>query len=137
MVRVVIDTNVMVSALIANGKPRRLVARLLAHHSVVSSMEMLDELAEVLSREKFGLAQAQVDRYLSIYIGNCEVVTLRSKVRAVAEDPDDDVVLGTAANGNAGYIVTGDRHLLSLKVFGDTKIASVTEVMRILSSAGT
>ena len=46
MVRVVIDTNVMVSALIAPGKPRHLVTRLMEHHRVVSSAEMLEELID-------------------------------------------------------------------------------------------
>ncbi|MDA4123394.1 MAG: putative toxin-antitoxin system toxin component, PIN family [Thaumarchaeota archaeon] len=137
MVRVVIDTNVMVSALIAKGKPRRLVSRLLSRHSVISSREMLEELSEVLSREKFGLSKAQVGRYLSIYTENSESVTLRSKVRAVAEDPDDDVVLSTAVGGNAEYIVTGDRHLLVMKEFGVTRIVTVDGALKILSSAKT
>jgi uncharacterized protein len=131
MVRVVIDTNVMVSALIANGKPRRLVSRLLAHHSVISSEEMLRELADVLSREKFGLTKAQVNRYLSIYLSNSNMVILRSKVRAVAEDPDDDIVLGTAASGDAEYIVTGDRHLLILHQFKGTGIVRVAEALKV------
>jgi uncharacterized protein len=117
VVRVVIDTNVMVSALIGPGKPRRLVARLLRHHSVVTSAEMIEELVEVLPRKKFGLTSAQIDRFLTIYADNSQAVASDLRVRAVVQDPDDDFVLSTAVKGSAGYLVTGDRHLLALKAF--------------------
>ncbi len=53
MVTVVLDTNILISALVGHGNPRRLVLRLLEEETVVSSMEMLAELADVLSRKKF------------------------------------------------------------------------------------
>lgn len=53
MVYVVVDTNVLISALIDHGKPRRLVSKLLERHTMVSSTQILAELADVLSREKF------------------------------------------------------------------------------------
>jgi len=100
---------------------------------MVSSMDMLQELVEVLSREKFQLTNALVNRYVSIYAGNTEIVSLNVKVRAVAEDPDDDIVLGTATNGNADYLITGDRHLLALKEFRGTKIVTVDRALKIVS----
>lgn len=53
MVRVVADTNVLVSAVVGHGKPRALVYLLLEKHMIISSTEMLAELTDVLSREKF------------------------------------------------------------------------------------
>ena len=53
MVRVVLDTNVLVSAFIDDGKPRRVVLELLDKHTVILSQQMLAEIADVISREKF------------------------------------------------------------------------------------
>ena len=47
-------------------------------------------------------------------------------------DPDDDIVLSTAAKGKAGYLVTGDRHLLAPKAFIGIRMISVDEMLRIL-----
>ena len=52
MVRVVIDTNILVSALIKRGKPRKLVLKLLEEHTVILSRQMLAELADVLHKGK-------------------------------------------------------------------------------------
>ena len=62
MTRVVIDTNVLVSAIIGHGRPRLLLRLVLREHSAVASKEMLAELADVLSRDKFSLTPGQVDR---------------------------------------------------------------------------
>jgi len=133
MARVVMDTNVLVSAMIARGKPRRLLRQVLRGHSPVSSREMIAELAGVLSREKFSLAEARIDRFLSIYARSCEIVDLKRRVEAVKEDPDD-MVLGTAVNGRATFIVTGDKHLLALKEFEGVRIITVDAASRALSA---
>jgi putative PIN family toxin of toxin-antitoxin system len=131
--RVVIDTNVLVSAAIGHGKPRRLIKQVLTGHSAVASREMLAELADVLAREKFSLTPRQVSRFLTIYARRCEIVDLDMRVDAVEADPDDNAVLGTAANGAASLIVTGDRHLLALEEFEGIRIVTVAAALKILS----
>src|SRR4030066_2426023 len=111
MVRVVIDTNVLVSALTYNGKPRRLVLKLLEAHTLILSSKMLAELADVLTRDEFRIKNSQVDRFLSSLVRACKIVPDNPRFKVVSEDPDDDVVLNTAYTGKADYIVTGDNHL--------------------------
>ena len=134
MTRVVIDTNVLVSAVIGHGKPRRLLRLVLKLHTAVASKEMLAELADVLAREKFSLTPAQITRFLTIYTRRSEVVDLDRRVNAVDADPDDDIVLGTAVNGRAALIVTGDRHLLDMREFEGVRITTVVAALKILSA---
>jgi len=79
MVRVVVDTNVLVSALVNRGKPRRLVLRLLESHSLVLSRQMLAELADVLSRGKFAVSGSQTDRFIFGVVRKSKLVTVRSR----------------------------------------------------------
>ena len=133
MVRVVVDTNVLVSAVINNGKSRKLVFKLLEAHVVVLSSQMLAELADVLSRGKFLVTGVQVDKFISILVGKAQIVQVSSISEVVLEDPDDDIVLCTALGGKADYIVSGDRHLLKLACYGKTRIVSVNEFIRIIA----
>jgi putative PIN family toxin of toxin-antitoxin system len=132
MVRVVIDTNVLVSAFIVGGKPRRLVLKLLEEHTVILSRQMLAELADVLARDKFIVKTSQVDRFLTSLMRKSKIVTPSSRFKVISEDPDDDVVLNTAYNGKADYIITGDKHLLALKEFKRIKIVTVTQMLENL-----
>jgi putative PIN family toxin of toxin-antitoxin system len=132
MVRVVVDTNILVSALIKGGKPRRLVLKLLEEHTVILSRQMLAELADVLTRDKFVVKTSQVDRFLAILVRKSKIVKPSSRFKIIKEDPDDDVVLNTAYAGKAEYLVTGDRHLLALKEFKRTKIVKVNQMLESL-----
>jgi len=112
-VTVVVDTNVLISALVGHGRPRRLLSKLLEEHGLTTSREMLTELVDVLTRTKFtGINSRHVNRFLSILIGKVKVVEVDEHLNVIVEDPDDNIVLGTACKGNAEYIVSGDRHLL-------------------------
>jgi putative PIN family toxin of toxin-antitoxin system len=132
MVRVVVDTNILVSALIYHGKPHILVLKLLEGHTVILSRQMLAELADVLTRDKFAVKTSQVDRFLAVLVRKSKVVTPSSRFKIISEDPDDDVVLNTAYAGKAEYIVTGDRHLLALREFKRIKIVKVAQMLESL-----
>lgn len=133
--RVVVDTNVLVSALVGHGKPRRLVFKLLEEHQVVSSRQMLAEFVDVLSREKFmEIDKSDVSSFLSILASKIILVTIKRYFKVVAEDPDDDMVLNTAYEGRATHIVSGDRHLLNLERLGGIKMVTVSEMLRLLQS---
>ena len=133
MATVVVDTNVLISALLGHGKPRRLVTRLLAEHVIVTSNEMLAELADVLSRGKFKEVKSQqANAFLSLLASKAVIVSGIERLNIVVEDQDDDLVLSTAQRGNATYIVTGDKHLLNLKEFRGTRIVSVARMQEVL-----
>ena len=127
------DNNVLISALVGHGKPRRLLSDLLERHQIVSSPQMLAEFVEVMSREKFAeVGRSRLASFLSIIVCRTPIVSVKHTRRVVAQDPEDDMVLSTALKGNASYIVSGDEHLLDLKRFKGVKIVAVDEMLETL-----
>jgi len=61
-----------------------------------------------------------------------KIVEIRSKFEVIKEDPDDDIVLRTAHDARASYIVSGDRHLLKLGRFRGIRIIAADEMLRLL-----
>ncbi len=133
MVTVVIDTNVLISALVGHGKPRQVVTELVEKHAIVSSRGLLVELLDVLSRERFNeVEKTHADLLLSILARKAVLVPDKHRYKIIVDDPDDDLVLNAAHVGKADYVVSGDRHLLSLKVFKGIKIVSVKTMLELL-----
>lgn len=130
--RVVLDTNVLVSALVGHGRPRHLLIRLFEGHEIVSSKQMLAELGDVLSRRKFGFTRNQLKEFLLIMVKGSIVATIIEIPEIIAEDPNDNVVLATALEGEAEYIISGDKHLLRLREHRGIRIVSVREMLEIL-----
>jgi putative PIN family toxin of toxin-antitoxin system len=62
-----------------------------------------------------------------------KIVSVDSSFKVILEDPDDDIVLNTALSGKADYIVTGDKHLLSLRKFEKIEVLKVNQMLEILS----
>lgn len=133
--KIVLDTNVLVSALIKSGKPRELIFEIVRKKvQMVTSEKILEEFIEVTEDPDIRryVSDGGVIEFLRV-IGNlANVIRVRSKFKVVKEDPDDDVVLRTAHDGRAEYIVSGDKHLLSLKNFKGAKIVTVSQMLNIL-----
>ncbi len=105
--RVVVDTNVLVSGVIsATGSPRALLNAATAHvFDLCTSEVLLAELLAVLSREKFAvrLAQAKItpQRFVDDLRKIADVVLPMSVPRVIANDADDDHVLAAALAASA------------------------------------
>jgi len=110
--RVVLDTNVIVSALIADGPPRRVLEHCRSmEHVLFLSDAILAELAEVM-RRKFGWSAGQIAVLLQELRAFAVVVTPARPVMQIADDPADNRVLGCALEARAEIIVSGDMHHL-------------------------
>ena len=132
MARVVVDTNVLVSALIKKGKPLELVQTLLEKHTVILSSQMLAELADVLSRDKFTVTKDQIDLFISLLLSRSTIESVSGNLNVILKDPDDNIVLLTAVIGRADYIVSGDKHLLTLGKFESLEIVTISQMLEIL-----
>lgn len=120
--KVVVDTNVIVAGLVAEGVCRDIVKRRLPACELFTSRALLDELAEKL-REKFGLQPDELP-LLKIYADEATVIKPSRLPKPVCRDADDDEVLAVALAAKAEIILTGDKDLLVLKEFQGIKILS-------------
>jgi putative PIN family toxin of toxin-antitoxin system len=111
-VRLVLDTNVLIAAVVADGLCRDLVRRRLENHSLITSRTLLNELREKLE-EKF-VVKAKDIPFLSVYEARAELVEPAPLDANLCRDPDDVAVLATAIAGKADFIITGDQDLLVL-----------------------
>ena len=124
--RVVVDTNVWVSRLLLAGSvPARAVDKALAQFEVVVSEASVEELADVLSREKF-------DRYVSLQDRQefiRRLFQLTTPVSVLSEisdckDPKDNHILALALDSESDWIVTGDEDLLAMTPWRGIKIVA-------------
>ena len=128
MIRVVIDTNVYVSALIFGGKPAAVVG--LAESGafqVVVSGAIRDELARTLTK-KFGWSAERAERACRELWEEAWWI-LRPQEVAASRDPHDNPILGCAVASRADAIITGDQDLLVLGSFRGVKIVTPSDFL--------
>ena len=139
--RLVLDTNVVLSGLLWQGTPYRLLDAIRQQPSmqIYSSAALLEELADVLTRpsatKRLTLISKTVRDVLADYLDAVELVEPIEVPRVVPNDPDDDHVIATAVAAHADLIVSGDDALLSLKQYQGIPILTPAEaVQRIKAS---
>jgi putative PIN family toxin of toxin-antitoxin system len=133
--KVVFDTNVLISALIATGKPKELFRMATEGQiQILLSKSILEEFTEVSNDPRIRKYANQEDivAFLRIIDSVAEITKVKSRFKVVNEDPDDDVFLRTAFDGKADYIVSGDKHLLSLVTFRGIRILTVNGMLALL-----
>ena len=114
-VRIVLDSNVIISGFLFGGPPARLLEHALAGSlQCFVSLPILDEIRDVLQRPKFGLSSNQALALIGELHELCRIVTPKARIRIVDADPDDNMILECAFAANADAIVSGDSHLLNL-----------------------
>jgi len=139
--RLVLDTNVVVSAFLWDGVPRRLL-QIARQNSIAlySSTPLLLELTEVLARTKFqtkiAASALSVDELVDLY-AELALIVKPVSVPRTAPDPDDDVVIATALAARADFIVTGDKGLMSVHQYKGGRIVSVREALLLVAKSDT
>lgn len=132
MIRIVLDTNTIISAIgWKHSKPRRILeACLSGKYLLVESPGLLKEFAAVMGRPKFGfIPEEQKKELVTRLINYCEIVEPTKKINIIKSDPSDNKVLECALEGKAQYIVSGDNHLLRLKVYMGIRIVTAAEFL--------
>lgn len=132
-VKVLFDTNILVSGLGFSGKPRQILNfalnRKLTQIRGVTSPVLLAELADVVNKKFPKLAVPHKTAVVKIR-KKFEVVEPKKSVNVVRDD-DDNRVLEAAVEGQCNFIITGDKDLLELKIYRGIKIVTASEFLSL------
>jgi putative PIN family toxin of toxin-antitoxin system len=130
--KVVIDTNVVISALLFGGAPGKLIDSW--QHGIIkpaASKEIIDEYLRVLTYPKFKLSEEEINYLLyREIIPYFDVIDAPPGPRIIKKDPEDDKFIRCASAANAKNIISGDRHLLELKEYRKIKILTPAEFIK-------
>jgi len=135
MMRVVLDTNVFLSAVLGGTLKAVIEHWRAGHFTLVVTDEIAGEYLAVLRRRKFGLPNDVVDDIIGYVFHKAEFVTPMERLRVIQADPADDKFLEAAVAGEAAFIVSGDQHVLSLQTYRGISIITPRELLDQLSSA--
>jgi putative PIN family toxin of toxin-antitoxin system len=125
MLKVVLDKNILISAIFFGGKPRKILEKAIRGEIRLCISELiLEELSGVLRRSKFDTSPERVQFILTELTGISDFVNPSETISLVLEDPDDNRILECAAEAKANYIITGDFHLLKLSRYRDIEIVN-------------
>jgi uncharacterized protein len=131
---VVLDTNVVLSAVLFGGKPRQVLQSALnGVFQIAVSESTFSELQDVLIRPKFGFSARFVQAITSEIAAIAEWIEPAEHFEIVIEDPKDNQFIDCAVAADAAYLVSGDNHLLKLGKCGKTIILNVDSFIEIFS----
>ncbi len=133
--KITLDTNVLISALIKDGKPRNLLYEIIREKDeLIFSKDILAEVVEISRDPKIRryVTEEEAAIFLRGLASVARIVQIKSKFEIVLEDADNDIILRTAHDGKARYLVSGDKHLLKLRRFEGIRIVTVDQMLRIL-----
>lgn len=127
--RIVIDTNVWISALISREIRNRLTAIIgQPDLEIIGTESLMEELREVVGRPKFQkyASEIQILDFLKIIFERLDIISPQSLV-SICRDPNDDFLLALCKDANADFLITGDNDLLALDPFENTRILNLSE----------
>ncbi|MCI0481184.1 MAG: putative toxin-antitoxin system toxin component, PIN family [Candidatus Dadabacteria bacterium] len=129
--RVVSDTNVLISGMLWSGNESRLLRRFKTNEVTnLTSPQMLREFEGVISRGKFGLTANEIEFATSLVLAFSMLLHPKERVDVIKKDPADNRILECALDGNADYIISGDGHLLELGEFEGIAIVTAGSFLR-------
>ncbi|MGA1821348.1 MAG: putative toxin-antitoxin system toxin component, PIN family [Thermoplasmatota archaeon] len=114
MCRLVLDSNILISAFFWDGNERDLLRRCKnGEYHLIESDFILEEVEKVL-QVKFNVEYHLARSFIREIFSFSEIVITKGRLDVIEEDPSDNRVLETAIYGKANYLITGDKHLLKL-----------------------
>ncbi len=130
MIRVVPDTNIIISAIFWSGKPYQVIMNgLKGNYQLVTSPEIVDEVLSKL-RNKFQLPEDKIEEQANILMSLFRIIISTTKIDVV-RDKSDNKIVECAIDGKADYIVTGDPDLLEIKEYNGVKILNADQFLKL------
>ena len=138
MLKIVLDSNVFVSALInPRGKPAQILNYVFENKiRLFTSPSIIEELERVLSYPKLvkrhGLEKQELKEFVSDLLSILSLVEGKKALELIAEDPADNNYLSCALDAKADFIVSGDIHLLNLREYEGIQIITPAQFLKML-----
>ncbi len=135
MLKVIVDANVWIAALLNPGKPREIQQKLKENrYQLFFAEPLLTELKDVTSRPKFNqkIQPQKRDRLVRLIKDKATVIQLPSAFPTISRDPNDDMYLICAKIAKVDFIVSGDPDLLSLGEYEGVKIITPAKFLKVL-----
>ena len=127
--RVVLDTNIFISAAFWKGNPHIILEKAIDHQfDLFVSQEIIAEIKEALTLD-FSLRETEIDIYIESVINFAQLVEPKERLQIL--NSDGDRILECAVESKADFIVTGDNHLLKLREFRKIRILSPKEFLML------
>lgn len=131
-IKVVLDSNVLISALGWDGKPKKCFDLVLENEVIsFTSPDLLEELFKVMNYPKFEFSEEEKEKFLEIFLKKTLIVEPEKGVEVLKVGPSNNRVLGCALEADADFIVSGDSHLLDLEEFRGIEILSPDEFLEV------
>ena len=128
--RIVIDTNIVASAIFFGGRPRELMELLLRHElTAFITREIIEEYQGTIAYLQNEYPSKRIAVPLTQIIAACNMIETTSVIR-VCRDPDDDKFIACALDSRSIYIVSGDKDLLAVKQYKDVQVVTVAQFFR-------
>ena len=134
--RIVIDTNLWISAFISRKFQQRLFIVIQTPSIyILTNHHLLEEIERTISKSKFEkyISPEKRKELLLMLNSRLDFVNIKSEVK-ICRDPNDDFLLSHCKDGNADYLITGDKDLLVVNPFENTQILTLTDFEIILQS---
>ena len=132
--KVVLDTSVLISALLFKGELSKLVELWQKGKIIpVISKDTFHELRSVLEYPKFSLSQEEINTIIgNEVLPHFEVVEVTEEIKGVCRDPADDKFISCALSASASYIVSGDKDLCDLNRYKSVRIVTPSDFFKIV-----
>ena len=132
--KVVVDTNVVISGVFFGGNPRRVLeAWRDGAVDLVISAEILDEYRRVGERLEDQFPGVSLSPFLALVVANSKIVEPDPVPSPVSRDPNDDPFIACAVTGGCDAIVSGDRHLLEVSGYGGIDVLTPRQLLDRIS----
>lgn len=133
MIKLVLDSNVLISAIVFGGKPRKILNFIIEGRlALCLSKAIIDEVLEILGK-KFKYTQRMLFAIEHELMSASFITEPDIEIHYITEDEDDNRILECAVSAECDYIVSGDSHLLSIGKYKSIEIKSVSDFLTQLS----
>jgi len=131
--KVVLDTNVLISAFGWEGNPKNIFRRVVSGGlDLFSSYDQLAELKQAIEYPRLRFTNEQKQRFFRLILEVANIIKPTKKLNVIRDDPDDNIILECAVAGKVDFIITGDKHLLNLHEFAGIRIVTPREFVEML-----